>query len=175
MTFSTTVAFSDWLRDVSECQPEAASLLGASSEEQQRRGYFHTLHEILQQPASWIHTAEQMSRMGAELHRCLDGIRSLILTGSGSSEYAGQCVRLELQRKLGVSTSAIGGGVLLTHGTGALPPERPGLVVSMARSGDSPESVGALSLLLEIEPRLRHLVLTCNAAGKLATSFRGRA
>src|ERR1041384_4446684 len=156
MTFSTTVAFSDWLRDVSECQPEAASLLGASSEEQQRRGYFHTLHEILQQPASWIHTAEQMSRMGAELHRCLDGIRSLILTGSGSSEYAGQCV-------------------LLTHGTGALPPERPGLVVSMARSGDSPESVGALSLLLEIEPRLRHLVLTCNAAGKLATSFRGRA
>src|SRR6266571_2618783 len=40
-------------------------------------------------------------------------------------------------------------------------------------SGDSPESVGALALLLELDPQLRHLVLTCNANGKLATTFPG--
>jgi tagatose-6-phosphate ketose/aldose isomerase len=172
VTFSTTVAFSDWLRDVCERQPEAAKLLGASAEEQHRRGYFHTLHEILQQPSSWIHTAEQMSALAPDLRSCLAGIRNLALTGSGSSEYAGHCVRLALQNQLGVNTLAIGGGELLTHATRALPPERPGLVVSLARSGDSPESVGALSLLLDVDPRLRHLVLTCNANGKLATSFR---
>ena len=172
MTFGTTIAFSDWLRDVCERQPEAASLLGESAEEQQRRGYFHTLREILQQPSSWIHTAEQMSALASDLRPGLAGIRNLVLTGSGSSEYAGHCVRLALQNQLAVNTLAIGGGVLLTHAAKALPPERPGLVVSLARSGDSPESVGALSLLLEVDPQLRHLVLTCNATGKLATSFR---
>jgi len=82
-------------------------------------------------------------------------------------------VRLVLQDQLAVNTLAVAGGVLLTHGTKALPIERPGLVVSLARSGDSPESVGALALLLEVDRHLRHLVLTCNANGKLATSFPG--
>jgi tagatose-6-phosphate ketose/aldose isomerase len=69
-----------------------------------------------------------------------------------------------------VNTIAIGGGALLTH-LGALPPERPALLISIARSGDSPESVGALSLLLKTDPAIHHLVLTCNAGGKLATNF----
>ena len=171
-TLTTTVAFPDWFRELRERQPEAAKLLDASAEEQQRRGYFHTLREILQQPSSWIRTAEQMVALGPRLRQSLAGIRNLILTGSGSSEYAGECVRLLLQDRLGVNTLAIGGGALLTHAIQALPPQRPGLVVSLARSGNSPESVGALSLLLEVDPRLRHLVLTCNSEGKLATSFR---
>jgi tagatose-6-phosphate ketose/aldose isomerase len=175
VTFSRTVPFSDWLRDICERQPEAARLLGAPEEEQHRRGYFHTLHEIFQQPSSWIHTAEQMSLLAPDLQSCVAGIRNLVLTGSGSSEYAGDCVRLALQKQLSVNTLAIGGGVLLTHGLNALPVERPGLVVSLARSGDSPESVGALTLLLDLDPELRHLVLTCNASGKLATSFSGHA
>jgi len=45
--------------------------------------------------------------------------------------------------------------------------------VSLARSGDSPESVGALALMLKMEPGLRHLVLTCNRQGSLANTFRG--
>lgn len=172
MSFSTTAAFSDWLNEISERQPELAKLLSASTEEQQRQGYFHTLHEILQQPSSWTHTAEQMSTLSSTLRDCVAGIKNLVLTGSGSSEYAGDCVRLILQKKLAVNALAVGGGVLLTHDVKALPPEKPGLVVSLARSGDSPESVGVVSLLLEVAPQLRHLVLTCNANGKLATSFR---
>ncbi|HZP17960.1 MAG TPA: SIS domain-containing protein [Terriglobales bacterium] len=169
--FSTTVSSSDWLREVCERQPEVARLLAAPVEEQQRRGYFHTLREILQQPSSWIHTAEQMASVSPSLRAGMKDVRALVLTGSGSSEYVGHCVRLALQERLGVSTLAIGGGVLLTN-SWALPRQRPALVVSLARSGDSPESVGVLSLLLETEPGLRHLVLTCNAKGKLATRFR---
>jgi tagatose-6-phosphate ketose/aldose isomerase len=173
VSFSTTAAFTDWLQQISARQPELAKLLSTSTEEQQRRGYCHTLHEILQQPASWIQTAEQMSSLSSTLRGCVAEIENLVLTGSGSSEYAGDCVRLLLQKKLAVNALAIGGGVLLTHDAKALPPEKPGLVVSLARSGDSPESVGVVSLLLEVAPQLRHLVLTCNAKGKLATSFRG--
>lgn len=170
--FSTTVSFSEWIREVCERQPEAARLLAEPEQEQRRRGYYHTLREILQQPASWVRTADQVSSLGGELGPSIAGIRNLFLTGSGSSEYAGHCVRLALQNHLQVNTLAIGGGVLLTNGGQVLPPDRPALLVSLARSGDSPESAGAISLLLEAEPDLRHLVITCNSTGKLATNYR---
>ena len=173
MIFRTQDSLADWLHELCEHQPEAAKLLKVPAEEQHRRGYFHTLREILQQPASWLRTAEQLSEATGALRDSIEGARVLVLTGSGSSEYAGDCVRLPLQKQLGVSTLAIGGGAILNSASNPLPPERPGLVISLARSGDSPESVGALSLLLESDPALRHLVITCNAGGKLATSFRG--
>ncbi|HJT70090.1 MAG TPA: SIS domain-containing protein [Terriglobales bacterium] len=173
MTFSTTVGSSDWLQQLCDRQPEAAKLLLTPADQQKQRGYFHTLREILQQPSTWIKTSEQMVHLASTLAPLLAGICNLNLTGSGSSEYAGDCVRFLLQSRLGVSAIAVGGGVLLTNGIQSLPPERPGLVVSLARSGDSPESVGALSLLLEMDPGFRHLVLTCNKNGKLATKFRG--
>jgi tagatose-6-phosphate ketose/aldose isomerase len=173
LTLSIPNALADWEHEVCERQPEAAKLLKAPSEEQRRRGYFYTLREILQQPATWTRTAQQMSERTTELRACLEGARLIVLTGSGSSEYAGDCVRLPLQKQLGVNTLTIAGGAFLILPANALPSERPGLVVSLARSGDSPESVGALSLLLENDPGFRHLIVTCNASGKLATTFRG--
>jgi tagatose-6-phosphate ketose/aldose isomerase len=150
--------------------PEA-ELLSLSAEEQERRGYFHTLREILQQPATWLDTAERMLGKASELSRRVEGIRSLVLTGSGSSEYAGACVRLVLQNALDVAAQTVGGGAILTHGVRAIPPERPGLMISLARSGDSPESVGAVSLILDAEPQMRHLVITCNQQGRLAATY----
>lgn len=157
---------------VGEAPKYAADLLSESPKEQERCGYFHTLREILQQPATWLDTAERMLGKTSELSRRMEGIRSLVLTGSGSSEYAGACVRLVLQNALDVATQTVGGGALLTHGVRAIPPERPGLMISLARSGDSPESVGAVSLILEADPRMRHLVITCNPQGRLATTYR---
>lgn len=46
-------------------------------------------------------------------------------------------------------------------------------MVSLARSGDSPESVGAVDLMLRSQPEIRHLVLTCNRAGSLARNYQG--
>ncbi len=150
---------------------DAADLLRTPEEEQRRRGFFHTLREIWQQPSTWLATCEQMIESDAQLRPALLGIRALLLTGSGSSEYAGDCVRPALQNDLGILTQAIGSGALLS-GREALPPVRPALLASLARSGDSPESVGAVALLMKLEPDLRHLVLTCNAEGALARTWR---
>jgi tagatose-6-phosphate ketose/aldose isomerase len=147
-------------------------LLSENPEEQERHGYIHTLREILQQPSTWLDSAERITAKSPELLRRMEGIRSLVLTGSGSSEYAGACVRLVLQNALRVAAQTVGGGALLTHGARAIPPERPGLMISLARSGDSPESVGAASLMLDTQPLLRHLVITCNPQGRLATTYR---
>jgi tagatose-6-phosphate ketose/aldose isomerase len=98
---------------------------------------------------------------------------SLTLTGSGSSEYAGDCVRAASQNELEVVTQAIGGGVLLAHRGRALPPARPGLMVSLARSGDSPESVGAVDLMLRSQPEIRHLCLDLQPGGESGEELPG--
>jgi len=149
-------------------QPEAAALLAVPEDEQKQLGYFHTLKEILQQPLTWVDTAARMIADRAAIEQKLAGAASIVLTGSGSSQYAGECVRLVLQRELNIPVDAIDGGALLTYASAILPPLRPCVVVSLARSGDSPESVGALSQLLQNEPGISHLVLTCNRDGALA-------
>ncbi|HET6181336.1 MAG TPA: hypothetical protein VFE61_30740 [Candidatus Sulfotelmatobacter sp.] len=165
--------YAAWLQTLSQSQPFAAEMLGRSPEEQRRLGYFDTLREICQQPSTWMGTAELMLQSAPALSTLLHGVCSLSFSGSGSSDYAGDCVRRPLQLELGINTQAIPGGTLLTDGNRAVPVGRPGLMVSLARSGDSPESVGALALMLKIEPEIRHLVLTCNQRGSLATTFRG--
>jgi hypothetical protein len=105
-----------WLAAIARKQAKAADLLARTEEEQQKSGYFHTLHEILQQPATWRETAKELASMSDGLLQTLAGARTLVLTGSGSSEYAGECVRLPLQNKLMIPAQTIGGGMLLTHG-----------------------------------------------------------
>ena len=50
----------------------------------------------------------------------------------------------------------------------------PTLLVSFARSGDSPESVAAAELADQLLSDVHHLVLTCNADGRLAAAVTAR-
>jgi len=162
----------DWQRALRNEQLRAAQVFGRPEAEQKRLGYFHTLQEICQQPWTWAHTCDRMIASREGLRADMAGIRSLALTGSGSSEYAAECVCLPLRNELGISTESISGGALLMYGGKSLPRERPGLLVSLARSGDSPESSGVVELLLETEPEFRHVVVTCNEQGSLARAWR---
>jgi tagatose-6-phosphate ketose/aldose isomerase len=141
---------------------------------QQAQGYVDTLREILQQPATWLGTAEQLcqSQLRERLQAALLPRPShIVLTGSGSSMYVGECLAPSLQLGLGIPAQAIAAGTLLTHWRSVLPPGK-GLLISLARSGDSPESCGVLDRLLAEAPDYRHLVITCNANGRLATRYR---
>ncbi|HKW34543.1 MAG TPA: hypothetical protein VJN92_16150 [Candidatus Acidoferrum sp.] len=158
-------------RALAKDQGKAAELLGRPEEEQHRLGYFHTIREICQQPWTWLRTCERMLAFRDALKEDLKGIHSLALTGSGSSEYAAECVRFPLQNALGIPTESISGGTLLMYGGKGLPPGRPGVLVSLARSGDSPESCGVVELLQGAEPQIRHLVVTCNEQGRLARAW----
>ena len=150
-----------------------AGLQAAPLAQQQHAGYADTLREILQQPATWGETAQRLhapasvQAIAAALTPRSDHI---VLTGSGSSMYIGECLAPSLQLSLGLPVQAIAAGTLLTHWRSVLPPGN-GLLISLARSGDSPESCGVVRQLLVDAPGYRHLVLTCNAHGKLATSY----
>lgn len=141
---------------------------------QQARGYVDTLREILQQPATWLATAEllRQPRLREQLQAALSPRPDhIVLTGSGSSMYIGECLAPSLQLGLGIPTQAIAAGSLLTHWRSVLPAGA-GLLISLARSGDSPESTGVVDRLLADAPDYRHLVITCNAGGMLATRYR---
>jgi tagatose-6-phosphate ketose/aldose isomerase len=168
---SSAVTQSEWQRALGGNQRKAAQLFGRTEAEQKQRGYFHTLKEICQQPWTWMRTCERMIALRGPLLTSVSGIRSLVFTGSGSSEYAGDCVRLPLQNELTMCVESVSGGNLLMHGAKALPKDRPGLLVSLARSGNSPESTGAVKILLESETAYRHLIVTCNEAGRLAKTW----
>lgn len=151
--------------------PDLYDLPACPEEERERLGCRHTLREILQQPETWIETARAVSARAEEWERLLAGCGTVVLTGSGSSEYAGECVRLPLQKASGLQVQTIGSGAVLTNGVTLLPREIPSLMISFARSGDSPESVSALLTAQRVNPGIRHLVLTCNEFGRLTTRF----
>jgi len=163
----------EWQFALTNSQTKAAELFGKPEAEQRRLGYFHTLKEICQQPWTWLRTCDQMIASHDVLREITSNIRSLAFTGSGSSEYAGEIVRSPVQSDLGVATACVSGGTLLLQGAKALPIEKPGLLVSLARSGNSPESAGAVRLLVDSAPDYKHLVVTCNAEGSLARSWNG--
>lgn len=153
------------------------SLQAATAAEQQQLGYADTLREILQQPATWRDTAARLADAGTR--SMLASLLAtqpahIVLTGSGSSVYVGDCVAPVLQATLGIPCMAIPAGTLLTSRRGVLPPGR-GLLVSIARSGDSPESTGVVDQVLAAESGYAHLAVTCNARGKLATRYRDEA
>ena len=166
----------DWLAFAGKGALEIGRLLAAGPEEQDRRGYRHTLREIAQQPLTWLETTEGMPARLDAIRAALAGVSgnrhsgTIIFTGSGSSLYAGECLATSLQARLRIPVHAVPGGEILTHPDGWLPPEGPCLVVSLARSGNSPESCGVLDSLRDTDRQ--HLVITCNRHGKLATSYR---
>jgi tagatose-6-phosphate ketose/aldose isomerase len=166
-----------WLGHLASRDSEIAGLLGKSWNEQVGLGYANTLREICQQPVTWLETAARVASCLPAIAPVLAasevsaGRGAVVFTGSGSSIYAGECLALPLQERLGVSAAAIPAGQILTHPAGSLPPSGKFLVVSLARSGNSPESRGVIDLLLESAPLGAHLILTCNRQGALATAY----
>lgn len=165
----------DWLALVGARAAEVGRLLGAGPDEQERRGYRHTLREIAQQPLTWLETADGVPQRLGAIQAALAGVAgsghagTIVFTGSGSSLYAGECLSPALQARLRIPVHAVAGGEVLTHPSGWLPPKGPCLLVSLARSGNSPESCGVLDSLRDTD--IRHLVITCNRHGRLATSY----
>jgi tagatose-6-phosphate ketose/aldose isomerase len=165
----------DWLRSLASLPGELGNLLSAPSVGQDGNGYGHTLREIGQQPVTWLETGARVAEGAAAFGRLVASDAApgaVVLTGSGSSLYAGECLSPALQRALGIPVHAVSAGEVLTDPAGSLAGRVPTLMVSFARSGNSPESCGAVDAVRESMPGCRHLVITCSGQGRLATSYR---
>ncbi|MCW5965071.1 MAG: SIS domain-containing protein [Bryobacterales bacterium] len=150
-------------------------LAGSSEVARIAAGFGHTLREIVQQPAAWADTALRAAAFAGESfsRQCHEHrFESIALTGSGSSHYAAELAMPSLEGRLALPVRAIPSGDLLAYGARMMP-AGPALLISLARSGNSPESVAAVRVVMEEKPGSLFLNVTCNANGKLATAHQG--
>ena len=134
-----------------------------------------TAREITQQPQIWQQITSQINA-DAELKQWFmaqlaePGLR-IILTGAGTSAYIGQALLPALSATLPVPTQrleAISTTDLVSNPAQYLQGQYPTLLISYGRSGNSPESLKTTELADQLLPDCRHLIITCNAAGRLA-------
>lgn len=145
--------------------------LGLDATELTHLGAMHTAREISQQPELWRKVLAQViaERNGiAEFLQECKGLGRIILTGAGTSAFIGLSLRGTYQRSMGILTEAISTTDLISHPKDYYQADIPTLMISFARSGNSPESVGAVALADEICKTCFHLIITCNRNGLLA-------
>jgi tagatose-6-phosphate ketose/aldose isomerase len=137
-----------------------------------RLGAIHTAGEIWNQPSVWAGTYQKFIQEKDEIKRFRNDVLKkagkIILTGAGTSAYIGYSLEGTFQRYTGITTVSIPTTHLVTHPYDYLVPDLPTLVVSFARSGNSPESVAAVKLIDVICKSVSHLVITCDPEGHLA-------
>jgi tagatose-6-phosphate ketose/aldose isomerase len=140
-----------------------------------------TAREIAQQPAVWARVQALVD--GPAGHAAVELVARcvatpdlrIVLTGAGSSAFVGDCLAPALMRHTGRRVEAVATTDLVAGPHLHFQREVPTLLVSFARSGNSPESVAALELADRFVDDCTHLVFTCNPEGLLHQWTSGRA
>ena len=147
-------------------------LLGLSAADLEKRGAGWTAREIAQQPAVWRQTGSMVRSRDDEIGAFLTPLLQredlrIVLTGAGTSAFAGEILAPALARRTGRRVDALATTDLVSNPKECFAEDVPTLLVSFARSGNSPESVAATDLAGQCLSDLHHLILTCDQDGRL--------
>jgi tagatose-6-phosphate ketose/aldose isomerase len=139
-------------------------------------GAEHTIREIAQQPTLWRQVPESVGADVAAFvsHALAQTGARVVLTGAGTSAFAGQVLAPAARRAVRRRVDAVATTDVVASPLDCFADDVPTLLVSFARSGDSPESVAAAELADQLLTDVQHLVLTCNAEGRLAHRYGDR-
>jgi len=149
--------------------------LNISSTQLKAQNGYWTAKEICQQPETWFKTSKIIQDNKADIDEWLKLILArenlrIILTGAGTSAYAGETLAPSLTEKMSRLVEAISTTDIVGNPQQYLIKSAPTLLVSYARSGNSPESVAAVDIANQCIDECFHLVITCNSQGALAKS-----
>jgi tagatose-6-phosphate ketose/aldose isomerase len=136
-----------------------------------------TILEIGQQPDAWREVAAGAAGLATAFLRKVAARPDVrvILTGAGSSAFAGEIAAPALRRHLRRRVDAVATTDIVANPLDFLERGVPTLLVSFARSGNSPESLATTALADELVDDVWHLVLTCDRDGELGRAHQGRA
>lgn len=153
-------------------------LFGIDEKKLKNTNSYNTPKEILQQPKLWNETLENFRKLQKELDEffrkiSLDEEFQVVFTGAGTSEYVGNILAPYLNKNSGMDFRSIGTTEILSSPLNYLKKDKKLLLVSFARSGDSPESVGVVNLVNKNMKDVYHLFITCNREGALAKISEG--
>jgi tagatose-6-phosphate ketose/aldose isomerase len=138
-----------------------------------------TSREIQQQPHLWSVVADEAAARADEMAAFLapileDPQARIVLSGAGTSAFAGDVLAPSLRRRLRRRIDAVATTDIVAGPHEVFAEDVPTVLVSLARSGDSPESQAATVIADDLLTSVRHLVVTCNEDGRLATVHGGR-
>ena len=156
--------------------------LDYSKEELIELGAEITTREIYQQPQVWQEAFDTYKANQADIEAFLQMIDrkhdyiKVILTGAGTSAYVGDTLipyfkSIYDERKW--NFNAIATTDIVASPLHHLHKDIPTVLVSFARSGNSPESVATVDLAKQIVDKLYQITITCAAEGKLAQQAQG--
>lgn len=157
-------------------------MLDYSKEELIELGAEITTREIYQQPQVWQEAFDTYKANQADIEAFLQMIDrkhdyiKVILTGAGTSAYVGDTLipyfkSIYDERKW--NFNAIATTDIVASPLHHLHKDIPTVLVSFARSGNSPESVATVDLAKQIVDELYQITITCAAEGKLAQQAQG--
>lgn len=132
-----------------------------------------TLNEIYQQPKTWLKTLNQIENNKDSIREFINKVTKnqdfdVILTGAGTSEFIGNALYSQLNKVLKYKVKSYATTDLVATPQNYLSKTKPTLLVSFGRSGNSPESIGAVEVANEVCSNIHHLFVTCNKYGALS-------
>lgn len=141
--------------------------LNYSKEWLEQHGAIHTAKEICQQPKIWRDLLQLLSQRQPQIETFLTPLLAdpnlvIILTGAGSSAFGGVALAPWLREQTKRNVYAYGTTEIVADPLQYLSAHKKTLIVSFARSGNSPESVATVKLADQIVSDCYHLFLTCN-------------
>ena len=148
-------------------------------------GGFNTTTEIKQQPELWLDTLniykenlEAIESFLAEARAMGEGRLSVVFTGAGTSDYVGDTCAPYLRHAGDTKPydfKPIATTDIVSAPRDFLNPDEPTVVVSFARSGNSPESLAAVQVAKTFVKNVKFINITCAPEGKLAVESEGDA
>lgn len=143
-----------------------------------------TTTEIRQQPDLWEETYSMYLEKSTEIYEFLRVLSEkheqvrVIFTGAGTSDYIGKTITPYLKEKMDEhkwDIQSVPTTTLVSNPYQFLKEDIPTLLVSFARSGNSPESIAAVDLAKQIVSNFYQLTITCAKDGELAQRSKGDA
>ncbi len=150
--------------------------------ELEKMGAKITTREIEQQPELWQQTWSIYQNNKAKITEFLDEIKQkwgkvrVIFTGAGTSAYVGNTIMPYLQKhgdRKKYDFEAIDTTKIVSTPEDYLAKDTPTILVSFARSGNSPESVATVELAKKLVKNLYQIAITCAPEGHLAQDLEG--
>lgn len=159
-------------------------MFSKTNKELEQLGAKITTREIEQQPKLWQQTWSIYQEKKPEIDEFLATINQkwgkvrVIFTGAGTSAYVGNTITPYLQKhgdRSKYNFEAIDTTKIVSTPEDYLEKSTPTILVSFARSGNSPESVATVELAKKMVTNLYQVAITCAPEGKLAQDLKGDA
>lgn len=157
-------------------------MFSKTNKELEQLGAKITTREIEQQPELWQQTWSIYQEKKPEIDEFLATINQkwgkvrVIFTGAGTSAYVGNTITPYLQKhgdRSKYNFEAIDTTKIVSTPEDYLEKSTPTILVSFARSGNSPESVATVELAKKMVTNLYQVAITCAPEGKLAQDLKG--